>query len=469
MDLNDFSVGQIWSIVPERLDALMERFREVRLSPELAAQAAAFIPKRPDPESRYTLQDGVAIIPITGPLTKRVGWLSLFFGGTGYAMIGEAVTAALNDPAVKAIVYDIDSPGGTVSGTEALGELIYESRAIKPSVAFANGTMASAAYWTGSAATSIVSENTAQVGSIGVLMVHYDFSRMDERIGLRRTYLTAGKYKALGNDAEPLSQAARDEFESQLNQFYQPFVASVARNRGTDAQTVQEKMADGRIFIGKQAVEAGLVDRIGNLQTAVDLALSLAGEGTQKKSYYAGGVTSRKEKVMSEKTITVPTTVGQLAAMYPDLIAQVQEQAAKSVNLEPVRAEAAKVEGERILGLVMIQYGEESGTKFKAVVESGTTVESYKAFRAMNPPEAKTETDEDKKKAEILAAIQKSGADNPGAGKTDTASGKDFLTLVDECVAVDKISKGEAVRKVASLHPDKHQDYIKKSQLRLAK
>jgi hypothetical protein len=246
-------------------------------------------------------------------------------------------------------------------------------------------------------------------------------------------------------------------------------VAGVARNRGKDEQAVRESMADGRIFIGKQAVEAGLADQIGNLQTAVDLALSLVGEGTQKKSYYAGGKPPGKEQVMSEQTPKVPTTVEQLAATYPDLVAQVRDQGAKSVNLEAARADGAKAERERILGLVSAQFGEEPGGKFKTIVEAGISVEAFKAVRAMNPEASAAESEEEKKKKEMLAAIQAAGAGNPGGGKTDTAANKDYLTLVDEYAAVNKVSKNEALKKVAALHPDRHQEYIQKSQIRQVK
>jgi signal peptide peptidase SppA len=468
MDMNDFSKGQIWSIVPERLDAMMERFREIKLSPELAAQAAAFRPAQAgNGEKPYVMNGACAVIPVTGPLSKRVGWLSLFFGGMSYSMIVDAYRAALADPAVQAIVLDIESPGGTVSGTESTAEMIFEARKDKPCVAFANGTMCSAAYWIGSAASKVVAESTAQVGSIGVLMVHYDFSRMDEKWGIKRTYLTAGKFKALGNDAEPLSREARAEYEDQLDQFYQHFVSAVSLYRGKEKQAVLDGMADGRIFIGKQAVAAGLADRIGNLQTAVDLALSLAGDERKTKPYNAGGRASGKEFAMDPKDIK---TSVQLAAAYPELVAQIRDEAAKGVDLAKPRTEGASAEKERILGLAAIQFGEEPGGKFKALVDSGISVEAFKAVKALEPPPAKTdESAEDKKKAEMLAAIKASGAANPGAGKGDTASGKDFLALVDEYEAVHKVPRHTALQKVMGLHPEKHREYIQGSQIRQVK
>jgi signal peptide peptidase SppA len=113
---------------------------------------------------------------------------------------------------------------------------------------------------------------TAGIGSIGVLMVHTEYSELDKRVGIKTTHLTAGKYKALGNSAEPLSDLAREALQAELDYIYDIFISAVARNREVSANEVREKMADGRIFIGRQAVDAGLADSVGTFEAALDLA-----------------------------------------------------------------------------------------------------------------------------------------------------------------------------------------------------
>lgn len=134
-------------------------------------------------------------------------------------------------------------------------------------------------------------------------------------------------------------------------------------------------------------------------------------------------------------------------------------------DLEMIRNE----ERTRLLALVSLVIGQESADRIRALLESGATSEQISVVMAMdtNAPTQGADCSEFKK--EMLSAIQAAGAGNPGGGKSDTAAGKDYLVLVDEYVAVHKVSKNEALKKVASLHPDKHREYIEKSQIRQVK
>lgn len=112
------------------------------------------------------------------------------------------------------------------------------------------------------------------VNAAGVITVHYDYSKSDEAQGVKRTFMAAGRYKALGNNAEPLGDVARAEIQSRLDYLYTLFVDTVARNRAADRDTVLSTMAEGRQFIGRQALDVGLVDQIGTMETAMEAALS---------------------------------------------------------------------------------------------------------------------------------------------------------------------------------------------------
>jgi signal peptide peptidase SppA len=211
--------------------------------------------------SRYTVENGVAVIPIWGMLTKRYSVLTQLFGGTAMEDAGADLRAALENPEVKGIFLDIDSIGGPGDGVTDLAGKVYAARKQKPVVAFSDGAMLSAAIWIGVAADRVYLANeTVGSGSIGVLAMHTDFSKAEEQAGIKTTVISAGKYKALGNRYEPLSKEGRDILQEQIDYMYGLFVRDVAKYRGTSEKTVLEKMADGRVFFGNQAVRAGLVD-----------------------------------------------------------------------------------------------------------------------------------------------------------------------------------------------------------------
>ena len=460
---NDFSNGQVWSILPDVLEGLIQRYRSAEDIKGLSAGAAVFRTASSDPEKKlYTIQDGVAVISVNGPIMKSETFWSYLFGGSSVQSLMRTFTVALEDREVKAIVLSIDSPGGTVSSLETLADFIYGSP--KPVVSFGSGMMTSAAYWIGSSARSVIVEKTAQVGSIGVLMVHYDYSEQDRMEGLKRTFLSAGKYKTLGNDAEPLSSDARSVFEAQLDYYYTLFVDAVARNRKTDPEKVVERMAEGRLFIGAQALDAGLADLTGTLRTAVDRALSLTGrESDQNIVNLQGGNFPGKELVMSDKQeqATSIVTVGQLAAAYPALAEALRKEGAGSIDQAKIRTEASNSEKERILGLVGIQFGEEAEKKLRAIADQGITPEAFKAVRdAMGESENASGV---KDKEKILAALKGSGAENPGAGNhAGTQGDKDFMVLVDEYAQARKVSKTVAMQAVMRMYPEAHKNYIRK-------
>lgn len=480
MDLTDFSKGQSWAIVPEYFEAIARRFHQSftdmqggKLSGEIAEKLSAF-KRKSEGDALYSVADGIATIPIVGPLTKRTSFWSFLFGASSYEDIRTAFEAAIADQQVRGIVLDVDSPGGVVNGVDALSEVIFNARDEKPVVAYANGLMASAAYWIGSASEAVIGSKTAEVGSIGVLMVHTDFSRYEDRLGVKTTYLTAGKYKALGNDSEPLSLEARQMFESELNKIYSIFVDTVARNRDATAETVREDMADGRIFIGTDAESAGLVDSIGSLETAVAMAESMVDDNGDRSIFFIprGAVSVEAEKSLNQQgdfemkneLKISDLTADILRAENPDLVKSIETaaraDAEKSMKETVDKASAmAKENGDRMIGLAKLYFGADEGEKFEKVVASGVTVEQYEAISAINP-KAETRTAENDKRDEMLQAINKAGDMEVGTGG-DIKTAKDFPTMVAEYKAQYKCSYRDAMLAVRKAHPQAHEDYIK--------
>lgn len=258
-----------WMIAPEKL-AEIRAIYQAHIRGEkidikaIEAQLAIAIGEQQNKDLyQYDIQNGVAIIPVKGVVSKRSSLFSFFFARALTTDIAIMFKAALTDDEVESILLDIDSPGGTVDGTQELAELIYSSRGQKPIIAYTDGMMASAAYYIGAAADKIyISGDMPDIGSIGVAMVHLDYSKSDEQYGYKETDIYAGKYKRITSGNKPLSEEGKAYLQDQVDYVYSIFVNDVAKYRGRSVEDVLENMADGRIFIGRQALDAGLVDGV---------------------------------------------------------------------------------------------------------------------------------------------------------------------------------------------------------------
>ncbi|MFQ5737337.1 MAG: signal peptide peptidase SppA [Thermodesulfobacteriota bacterium] len=260
-----------WAITPEKLLEIRGiyethlRGEKIDLKPIEAALGRPL-----DNRSQgYEVVDGVAVIPVDGVIAKRMNLFTQISGGVSTDLLARDFRAALEDPEVESIVLDIDSPGGTVDGTVDIARLIFESRGTKPIIAFTDGMMASAAYWIGSAADKVYIGNDAtSVGSIGVVATHQDVSKAQEMAGVKTTEVYAGRYKRVASQYTPLSDEGRATIQERVDYIYSVFVNAVAAQRGISEKEAIA-MADGRIFTGEQAIEAGLVDGVSTLDAVI--------------------------------------------------------------------------------------------------------------------------------------------------------------------------------------------------------
>lgn len=186
----------------------------------------------------------------------------LFGSGATTDEITAEFRSALSDESVRAIVLDIDSPGGSAFGITELAAEIRAGRGQKPIVAVANSMAASAAYWLGSAADEFYTTPGGVVGSIGVFTTHMDLSGAAEREGIKPTIISAGKYKTEGHEFAPLDDEARAAAQHFVDSYYDQFVKDVARNRGATEAAVRNGYGEGRALPAKDAVKAGLVDGV---------------------------------------------------------------------------------------------------------------------------------------------------------------------------------------------------------------
>jgi hypothetical protein len=184
-----------------------------------------------------------------------------------------------------------------------------------------------------------IGSDTDQVGSIGVITQHIDTSNAEHQRGVRITDLAAGRYKAVGSQHAPLSAESRGAIQDHLDQIYGTFVDTVARNRGTDVQTALSNMADGRVFVGQKAIDAGLVDGKATLPQLMQRMKSQ--QGGAKSSIATPKQPPKGQRVMAEQQETY--TVAQLEAAKKEA-----HDAAFNAGLAQGRTEGATAERERI-------------------------------------------------------------------------------------------------------------------------
>lgn len=208
----------------------------------------------------YEVVGGVAVIPIQGTLVQKLGTLRPYSGMTGYDGIRQSFLTALYDPEVSAICLDIDSPGGEVAGCFDLVDEIYGARGQKPIHSILSESAYSAAYALASAADRITVPRTGGVGSIGVIVMHVDWSQRIKADGFQVTIITYGDRKAETNPYTPLSEQAAKAIQDEVNSVGQLFVSTVARNRGITEKVIRDTQA--ACFMAADGVALGLADEI---------------------------------------------------------------------------------------------------------------------------------------------------------------------------------------------------------------
>jgi signal peptide peptidase SppA len=245
---------------------------QIRRAEKSRADARSLL-QRAGPEANpYRRQDGVvmaagniALLPVFGVLSQRVGMVERASGGISTEEIGATLEKLVADRQVSSIVMVFDSPGGAVSGAEELARRIASLRSRKQIVGIADSLCASAAYWIASQCSELYCTYGGMVGSIGVIAMHSDYSEFEKKLGVKTSIITAGRYKSEGNPVEPLGAEARAEIQRKCNFYMDAFVAAVARGRNVSESTVRSKFGEGRLLTSRDAHAVGMVDGIRTL------------------------------------------------------------------------------------------------------------------------------------------------------------------------------------------------------------
>lgn len=260
-----------WAIQRDKLQAICElvalrangvRFTAAEVDERLAPsrEAAAARPKAGEP-------GGVALINVFGVMMNRAGLFDEISGAVSAERLTAAIQQADANPEIKAIVLNIDSPGGMVAGIPELAAAIANCKTYV--IAVANQMCASAAYWIASQADELVVTPSGEVGSIGVVSIHQDWSEAFEAAGVKNTVITSSKYKYEGHPYAPLDEDAKAEMQRGVDAYDAMFTKAVAKGRGVSPDAVRTGFGQGRMMMAADAVKAGMADKVATLQEVV--------------------------------------------------------------------------------------------------------------------------------------------------------------------------------------------------------
>lgn len=276
----------------------------------------------------FVLTDaGVAVIPVTGTMVHRGSWLDAMSGMQSYQMLERKLNAALSDADVKAILLEMDSPGGQAAGVFELARHLRQSAtaAGKPIWTAANEGAMSAAYAFAAATDRITLPKTGSLGSIGVIALHVDQSKKNAKDGYTYTAIHAGEKKAMGSPHAPLTDAARTEMQARVDQLYGYFVEHVAQGRGLDEEAVRAQEAG--VFSGIDAIDAGLADEIMSFNETL---AALTEQVTAKPIFATAGSRQSKRSFAMSKAdapadqLTAEQVAAQVAAAKSEGATQMQ-------------------------------------------------------------------------------------------------------------------------------------------------
>lgn len=286
---------------------------------------------------RSVVRDGVAILPVFGPLFPRAGLLQEMSGATSLEMLGRDLVEALERDDVKAVILDVDSPGGVAFGPGEFARSIRDRANRKPVVAYAGGLCASAAYYIAAAADEIVVDPSAMLGSVGVVST-MGVQVQPDADGYQEFEIVSSN--AANKRPDPRTEDGVKTIRAQLDQIEAVFIADVAAYRGMTPDQVVERFGRGGVAVGQVAVDAGMADRTGSFEALVaelaagDSGAGQAARGGESKTGAAAAARHNEENTMDWKDLTAEG----LKEHRPDLVAAIEAPAAEKGKEEGTAA-----------------------------------------------------------------------------------------------------------------------------------
>jgi signal peptide peptidase SppA len=334
--------------------------------------------------SRARLRDGVAIVPVSGPIFRYSNMMTDFSGATSLAAFAADLKMAADDSKVRAIMLEIDSPGGEVTGIAEAAQQVRAAAAQKPVVAYAEGMMASAAFQIGAAAREIVVAPTAQVGSLGVVVTRVDRAGADARTGIRRYEFISSQTP--GKRPDPQTDEGRAALQTLADRTADEFLQDIAHSRGTSVAVLLESTSGGGMVIGRDAVERGLADRISGFEET--LARLASGDAPADRRRGIVAVVQPIEEAAMAASSPTPTDQPESPSVIP--LATAQPELGQPVT-EP--SDQAAAERQRAAAITRATRPGFQGIAAIAM-EQGWSVDVFKALQDAAPAPAAQAADQ---------------------------------------------------------------------------
>lgn len=341
-------------------------------------EASGFRKSRSSSRS-YHVVDGVAVIPVSGSLVHKLGALHPYSGMTGYDGLLRKLNEAMEDPEVRGVMLDIDSPGGMVAGCFDLADIIARYRQIKPIWSLGYDMHCSAAQMIASSCSHRLITQTGMAGSVGVIMAHANIEKMLEKQGTEVTLIYAGKHKADGNPYEALPKDVRDKWQAKLEDTRTMFASKAAEYMGKDVKDVLATEAE--CYEGKAAVEVGFANEVVNGADAVAVMVEHL-KAQDKTTVDMGASMTDKNKPPQKAEVTEADAVVTTSE-------SAQEETQGNVQADAVGAERDRIMG--ILGLPEAQGRESLANKLAS--NPAITVDAAKDILEAAPESAASRDD----------------------------------------------------------------------------
>lgn len=430
-----------WAIQPDVLETILMIAERQNMTPEaVATQIGRPLNNTYDVEMRGS----VAILPVMGPLFRYANLFTDISGATSYDLLARDFAAAVADRTVSAILLNIDSPGGEVTGLAEFADQIFNARGSKPIVAYVGGSGASAAYWIASAADEVVISETSGLGSIGTVAEVVNTKGRDEKAGIVRHEFVSSQ--SPNKRLDPATPDGASRIQARIDAMSDVFIAKVARNRGISTDQVLQEFGQGDIFIGQAAVTAGLADRVGSYEGVISELQQGVFTGQDNRTAAAGS--DNKGHFMSDKN-TQPAAKSQAeldaekkaaddaaaAKVESDKAAEEAKKktddaaaaatAATAVAAPAAASDSGKTERARVQAILGHDEAKERPTLAQHLaLETDMTVEAASALLAKSAKEPKGASD---------FARAMAGTKNPAVG-ADTESGSADSAASDACI-----------------------------------